>query len=358
MTTVDVKDLVVVEMDSKHLTPKILDWKRTHPVFPIEACGTQVWLMTKDQLEACPISRNASDIEWRYENKAYAYFLQLTAGLDSAAEGECNIVKQVRDSWEQFSQQWLVESKDLQHIYQSVLSDSSLVRKAITQDVVPARYETSARNLANMRGQERILVIADAQAIGTIGNKTTSVLKSIGGTRSRDASKRPSMIVVTHPRQSTMDRYKEVVDKLEDEGALKVPIVFKPFELCMREEVSIADRIFLCYPSGKDKPTTERVISEFEKNRKPDAILVHSQVSVASNDFGGDSEHYVTDQAIRNKLDSQHKHNRMRKQQGLDACENCAYSRASGKRPIERFVHLMPYQYQQRTSAVHAGISR
>jgi hypothetical protein len=255
-------------------------WQGKEEFFTPESCARQLLVGTEEDLHKIPddVKQKASKSETttlkrssnrtrtsiRRAGEAYQYLLKVSCGLDSQKKGEPHILGQVRKTWKSFEQAYQDRAKQLSTIMQAVFEDAKKIRTNILNRLKPIDTAVAAKDLAGIKGGERVLIIAEKE--GT----TTDIARALG----KECATTVGELVITHPNQQALsERFSELQIEARDKR-IKSPIQSINYQELLQEGFEQYDYVFVCQPMN-DSELDRQIIDQWKMRCREDGKLVH-----------------------------------------------------------------------------------
>ena len=175
-------------------------------IFRAESCARILLAGTREQLEelsSLPAVRNL-DLQFSASGQdAYHYLLRLAVGLESVKKGEEHVLGQLQSRWYKFESENRNALVSIQRIMQDLFTDAKLVRKNILDNVKVPRLYSAVRELLDLKGTERILLIADGE------KSTRDAAWNIAGSSKHRARE----LIVTHMSATDLDTQYKILER-------------------------------------------------------------------------------------------------------------------------------------------------
>jgi hypothetical protein len=345
------KSLILLEFQHLKFSKAVSEWISQCPYMHIAGCTRTMLLLTEQDVANLPEEVKQQAIYYNGQ-QAYARLLEFITGLLSRHRGENQVVSQFKEAWEEFAVRMPDKAAQMDAIYQSLLADNGTIRNHVTAELRPAFYECTAHKLSEAKPGETVMVVAGATKHGLPAQSTCHLIHKLD-----NRAKRASCIVVTHPEEETLESLYRHFLKEKIAGRIVCDIKKLPFHEATDSAGALhrIDRVFVTLPMGKYRDADERLRTEWNQREAFGGKLVHLggtekyQRSSPKEWQGLGLDHYVSPERIIGQQMLDQNRNDEIIQQGRLACQNCAFSRLHGKKPIIRNLTLPSQQYGERS---------
>lgn len=153
--------------------PALAAWNAYDTVF-LSSCSRKLWFGTPETLAAFPRSIDG-DKQKQYNGKdAYNFLLRLKAGLESGKLGETNIEGQFTEACDAFADRpdaW----KKIIPAMQKMQADVRYIRTTYIDHLQKGTIRSAAKNLADIRKGDTVLIIGKAGRNGSVSQVTVDM---------------------------------------------------------------------------------------------------------------------------------------------------------------------------------------
>lgn len=328
-----VHDFVVVNFNSKHLSPEVRAWKESAKAIAAESCSRQVWYGLKEDFVGFP-DKERPGINFFEGKQAYDFMLRLYSGLESVRLLEDSIKGQICGSWESQRDLSPAKQKAIDTIMQHIKADHRFVNAAVLRNYQPYRHEISARDLSGQKKSDVALIVGSVNRHNHAGQFTDGIARVIGNKRPG----RVSQIIVTHPDSRALNIIHDALSRLKTRGIVDCRIVRMPFE-DLGKSMEVSDRVFVDLPMGSIPDAEEEIALHWMSRMRQDNILVHMrgnpQLQGGSTELWqqADLDNYIAPEDIRADMIARGRANKAVLQKAKEAIAYCAELRGEGKSP-------------------------
>jgi glutamyl-tRNA reductase len=319
-------------------------WQGKEEFFTPESCARQLLVGTEEDLHSIPdnIKRKASKSEnvhlrknsnttrtfIRIADEAYKYLLKVSCGLDSQKKGEPHILGQVKKKWQAFEQAYQSRAKKISTIMQAIFNDANKIRTHILNRLKPIDINVAAKDLAGIKGGEKVLVIAEKYGI------TQNIARALG----KECATTVGELVITHPNQQELtDRYQELQIESRDRRII-APVSSVNFQDLLQRGLEEYDYVFVCQPMNNSE-LDQQLIAKWKQRSRKDGKLVHLK---GNPNFGNATtfpwnnaglKNFVTPEQIKQFHRECMEEDKRTINHAERACDYCSEQRAKNSKP-------------------------
>lgn len=287
----------------------------------------------------------------KYTGKdAYAQLLKYKTGLLSRSPGESQIVGQFAEAFRKREQENPSSLLDYSKLSQWLNDDNRTVRHAVTADLQSAYFETMAQRIDKRPAGEPVVVVIDEDARGNLSETTKNLLRQLGSF----SHNVPNTILFTHYDANVLARHTHEIQSLSTRGTIHTtvePVNFDTFlSAPLDSELFRKSRYIYVCPACSRYPEAEARLVAWQDEAAAfgtKMVVLGGEKKQRRTEGAWIGEHFnitmpeqITEAQKEKKTENQHLI-----EAGKRACDNCAYSRDIGKRPLQRSLSLSIEDY-------------
>ena len=342
--------LFVVELPKESQPEHLPEMAKAHGLVYIKGCTRHMVIGLGDLPEEIAALEGATFYQGE---TAYARLLQYITGLLSRSPGESQIVGQFRDAFQTRESRNPESLENYMKLYQWLAEDNRAVRTYVTADLQSAYYETVAQRIVPRNEGASVAVVVDLDAKGNLSDTTVNLLRQLGS----HSHNKPAHIYITHPDDAALARVMPEIERMSARGTISPTVNSIRFEEMLHAKLHSqfninTKQIYVC-PACNRYPEAEKKLVKWQDEMaafSKEMILLGGEKKERKVTGAWLGEHFniTLPDAILAAQKAKKIENETLKSEGKLACENCALSRDSDKRPLfrsltqprEKYAHL------------------
>lgn len=333
-----VADLMVIDFNSKHLTPEIQAWKEQAAVPFAASCARQIWYGTEEDFADFPYPENREAIRTLRGAEGYSALLRVQSGFESSRLGETHVKSQFDEGWRCFNDEYPDKAEGYQRLIGMMREDVNFVRNDIAEAFKQQRHETSARDLSGQKRGDQLLVIGSTSKAG-VSVFTEGIIR-VSENRQKNND---YFLRVTHPDLEVFRDMRNALLEMKQNKKLRTNIEFVEFDM-IGKLMEVSDRVYVDIPMGSNPEGEAQIIAAWRDRTRRDNTLTHMRGDphkrALSTPLWAEAglDNYISPEDIRHDMAERATTNRKVLENADVAFDMCGQLRLAGRKPMNCIV--------------------